>query len=137
MFLLLLGRRRRGFTLISIFLDLVSIVVTLRKKKGFGFNGVTVKNLMIYIKHWIKSVQILRFFWYSVSLRILSKCGKIQTRKTSVCRHFSRSQKGMVQRKKRFSQEAPSSPYIPTCHENKVMKTKSTESNNFFSSVSG
>ena len=42
--------------------------------------------------HYVKSVKIWSFFWYRVSLRIQSKCGKIRTRKNSVFGHFSRSE---------------------------------------------
>ena len=38
--------------------------------------------------HYVKSVQIGSFFW-SVSLRIQSECGKIRTKKNSVFGHFS------------------------------------------------
>ena len=57
----------------------------------------------IFQLHCVKSVQIRSFFWsefsriwteyerYGVSLRIQSKCSKIQTSKNSVFGHFSRS----------------------------------------------
>ena len=41
--------------------------------------------------HCVKNVQIRSFFWYLVSLRIQSECGKIWTRKSSVFGHLSRT----------------------------------------------
>ena len=65
---------------------------------GYFYTGVTVSKYSPEKSHCVKSVQMRSFFW-SVFSYIWTKYRKIQTRKSSVFGHFSRSEYSQVLRK--------------------------------------